>query len=258
MLVWMPEGAFACIVRHMTFDQARESGDIVIIGEIGRIGPEQENPFWREREYEVRVLESLAGSLQPNDRIDVDFIQFIARRETDGTVDCPLLRGSGRESDFRAGDRYLLLLKREEGRFDLYWGSPWIEKRPTEETVESMLVTRFPEPAKTIRSTTNARLTYIIENQGAENLTVNPDLLESAIFVVEIMADGERMYSVPPSVPPVGYKPPTMTLAAGQKRMFALDLNVFVPPLPAGDYDVRINYPGAMSETLRLTVTSGN
>lgn len=256
----MSNGPSACIVRHTTFDEAMDSSDAVILGQIMRIGAEQQDRFGRSREYDVRVLDVLVGDLKAGDSIEVDLVRHHAGRYADGTVDCPLVRGSGREDDFRSGERYLLLLKREGRRFDLYWSNRWRGSGAMAAGGEGKVVARFPEPTKTIESTTDARLTYIVENQATENVTVNSDLLGSAIFALDVLADGERMLTIPPSVPRIDHEPALITLAPGQKRMFTLSLNVFSPPLPAGSYDVPIANPvvSTASETLTLIVSPGN
>jgi len=120
------------------------------------------------------------------------------------------------------------------------------------------LVARFEPPSHAIASTTHAELAYSIENRGASPVTIDLDMLGSAIFALEVHhAAGAAVLTIPPGMPPADYTPRTEALAPGGRHRFVLDLNVYSPPLPAGEYTARVRGTGIASETLHFTVSPG-
>lgn len=120
------------------------------------------------------------------------------------------------------------------------------------------LVARFEAPAGPIASTTSGELAYTLENRGPAAATVDLDVLGTAIFSLDVTdSSGQRVLTIPPGPPPPDYVPRRMTLAPGARRRFVLNLNVFSPPLPAGDYTAKIHGTHIASETLHFRVSPG-
>lgn len=120
------------------------------------------------------------------------------------------------------------------------------------------LVAHFEAPANAIASSTRGQLTYVLENRGPDSSTVDLDMLGAAILCLEVTdSSGQRVFTIAPGMPPADYVPTAITLAPGARRRFTLDLNVFSPPLPAGEYTAQIHGTGIASETLRLQVSPG-
>jgi len=120
------------------------------------------------------------------------------------------------------------------------------------------LVARFEAPSGPIASTTTAELAYTLENRGPSAATIDLDVLGTAIFSLDVTdSSGQRVLTIPPGMPPPDYVARTMTLAPGARRRFVLNLHVFSPPLPAGEYTAKIHGTRIASETLHFQVSPG-
>ncbi len=119
------------------------------------------------------------------------------------------------------------------------------------------LAARFEPVAGPFDSTNvGASIAFVLENRGATPVTLDLDQLGSAIFALEFAdaTSGRRIYTIPPGLPPPGYQPRTIVLAAGASRRFVVHLNVFSPPLRAGAYTARVAIAGPRSQVLRFVV----
>ena len=120
------------------------------------------------------------------------------------------------------------------------------------------LVARFEPPSGAIGTSTRAQLAYVLENRGPTAATIDLDVLGTAIFSLDVTdSHGQRVLTIPPGLPPADYVPRRASLAPGARRRFELDLNVFSPPLPAGQYTAKIHGTGITSETLQFEVSPG-
>jgi hypothetical protein len=128
----------------------------------------------------------------------------------------------------------------------------------TQQGQQQELVATFVAPKGPIASTTSGELTFVVENRGASPATLDLDQLGSAIFAMEFKdGTGQRIFTIPPGMPPASYKPRTETLQPKASRRFTVSLHVFSPPLRAGTYTARVQVEPIASETLRFEVSPG-
>jgi len=111
----------ACIIRHMTYEQAFAATDSTVIAEIVEILPSRESQLSRSFNYKVRIDQSERGALKVGALIDVELLLDLARN-THGVIMCPLQRGSGTDDQLEVGKGYRMLIRQDAGRFELYWG----------------------------------------------------------------------------------------------------------------------------------------
>jgi hypothetical protein len=118
------------------------------------------------------------------------------------------------------------------------------------------LAATFERPtAPFATTTTGASLAFSVQNRGTAPAEIDLDALGSAIFALEVHdANGQRMYTVPPGVPPQNYVARTATLAPGASRRIEVLLNVFSPPLPPGTYTARLRNPRIEAEPIQFRV----
>ena len=130
---------------------------------------------------------------------------------------------------------------------------PQTQTQAQTQTQPQGLHARFEREELEVESTVEGSLVMIVENRGAVAETISLDNLGSAIFAIEVTdGRGQRVYTIPPGMPPANYAPRTEVLAPGASRRFEMTLHVFSPPLPDGTYSVRAQ--GMSSDTLRLVV----
>jgi hypothetical protein len=97
------------------------------------------------------------------------------------------------------------------------------------------------------------RLTVAIENRGPEPVDLN--LFTSGVnvlFLQVLDAAGNPVATVPPVTPPTTME--LLTLPPGGGRTVRHDLAMFDPPLPPGDYAVRVSDPSIASGVLRFRI----
>jgi hypothetical protein len=120
--------ANACIVRHMSYEQALAATDTTVLGEIVEISPSTDGQLARSFHYRVRLIQSERGAVRAGALIDVELLLHLARK-VNGSIRCPLQRGSGMENEFRVGERYRMLIGKEADTFELFWsenaGTPY-------------------------------------------------------------------------------------------------------------------------------------
>lgn len=112
--------ATACIVRHMTYEQAFALTDSTVLGQVVELLPPIEGQLSRRFHYRVRLIESERGAMKAGTLIDVELLLHLARK-ANGSLRCPLQRGSGSEDEFRVGGRYRMLIQREGDFYELFW-----------------------------------------------------------------------------------------------------------------------------------------
>jgi hypothetical protein len=118
------------------------------------------------------------------------------------------------------------------------------------------LTARFEAPAAAFASTTSgASLAFVVVNEGTTPAEIDLDQLGSAILGIDVFgADGDRIATIPPGMPPANYQPRVETLAPGASHRFVVDLNVFSPPLPAGTYTAKVRGDRIASEPVRFEI----
>lgn len=116
------------------------------------------------------------------------------------------------------------------------------------------LVAHFDKPAGPMAAN-EAKLTFVVENPGSTEATLDLDQLESAIFAVEVFdARGAQRYTIPPGMPPANYQPRRAPIVPGASRRFTVTLNVFSPELAAGTYTARLRSKTISSDTVSFTI----
>lgn len=122
------------------------------------------------------------------------------------------------------------------------------------DAVTEALVARFEKPAGPMKAN-EAKLTFVVENRGSTDATLDLDQLESAIFAIEVFdATGKQIFTIPPGVPPANYQPRRGTIVPGASRRVTVTLNVFSPQLAAGTYSARLRPKTIQSETVAFTI----
>lgn len=90
--------------------------------------------------------------------------------------------------------------------------------------------------ATRVRSVDQLRATVQLSNAGTQLVVIPAQMLATAILLLEVRnARGERMNTIPPSVP----NGETVSFAPGASRTVQLQLNMFSPTLPPGTYTVQ-------------------
>jgi hypothetical protein len=105
----------------MSYEQALEATDSTVLGEIVEILPSSETQLARSFNYKVRVIQSERGVIKVGTLMDLELLLHLARNRN-GSITCPLQRGSGMESELKVGTRYRMLIKMEGDAYELFWG----------------------------------------------------------------------------------------------------------------------------------------
>jgi len=113
-------GAQACITRHMTFDEALSHADHTVVAQVEAASRLHEDRFSRDYEYRIRVLRAERGAIETGSTLAIEYVLHLAV-DVNGSIRCPLQRGSGIEDNLVTGTTYRMLLGRQDGTFDLFW-----------------------------------------------------------------------------------------------------------------------------------------
>lgn len=93
----------------------------------------------------------------------------------------------------------------------------------------------------------------VLENRSAAPVDLPAQVLESAQLLLRVRdGRGADVASGPPPTP----RPDTTTIAPGQRLTKKLRLDVFSPPLAAGDYSVTLRSADVESNTVRFHLGS--
>ena len=116
------------------------------------------------------------------------------------------------------------------------------------------LVARFEKPSRAMAAN-EAELTFVVENRGSTEETLDLDQMGSAIFAIEVFdASGKQRYTIPPGMPPANYQPRRAPMAPGATRRFTVTLNVFSPELAAGTYTAKLRPKTIQADPVSFTI----
>src|SRR3954468_22147251 len=102
-------GAQACITRHMTFDEALAQTANTIVARVEAASPFHEDRFSRNYDYRVRMLRVERGAMDIGRAIPIEYVLHLSV-DVNGSIRCPLQRGSGIEDNLVVGATYRMLL----------------------------------------------------------------------------------------------------------------------------------------------------
>lgn len=114
-------GAHACIVRHMTKQEALAQTDTTVIARVLQAQPVHVDRFSRSYTYTIDVIRSERGTVPHESPADVEYVLDLAV-DVNGSIRCPLQRGSGIEETLASGTVYRMLLNTRAGA--LFWSEP--------------------------------------------------------------------------------------------------------------------------------------
>jgi len=121
---------------------------------------------------------------------------------------------------------------------------PETKAAPADDTTKQLRATLTPGTAE-FKSSIEAKVHCTIKNTGSSAATIDTLVLGSSILSVEVLdAEGKRIPTVPPSVPPKPSEAKEFqkTLDAESDYEVTYSLNMFSPTLKPGTYAVRMSW----------------
>lgn len=115
------------------------------------------------------------------------------------------------------------------------------------------LVATLSTDRATVPSAGELQLAVAVENRGSEPAELDAYVAGVPVLFLEVRDEaGHPVPTTPPPTPPP--RPEIVTLAPHGGRTFQHTLLVFAPPLPPGEYTVRVRDPSVASGALRFRV----
>ncbi len=111
----------ACVIFNFDAARAEVETDTTVVGEIVEMLPPIDESSARHRRFRVRVLHVERGAAEVGAVIEIDLVHMRASKLPDGTVRCPIVRGSGDEDGYVRGTRARLMLRSGDDVSALYW-----------------------------------------------------------------------------------------------------------------------------------------
>ena len=126
LLLLAAGAAQACIVRHMSKGEALEHTDRTVIARVLQAKPAQANRFSRSYVYTVEMIRSQRGGFAKHAHMDVEYVLDLEVEEN-GSLRCPLQRGSGIEEALVPGNVYRMFIDNEARA--LFWSEPIVDAK---------------------------------------------------------------------------------------------------------------------------------
>jgi hypothetical protein len=126
LLLLAAGAARACIVRHMSKDEALEHTDKTVIARVLQVKLAQANRFSRSYVYTIEMIRSERGGFAKHTHMDVEYVLDL-EVEVNGSLRCPLQRGSGIEEALVPGNAYRMFIDKQARA--LFWSESIVDAR---------------------------------------------------------------------------------------------------------------------------------